>query len=138
MLPDSTACDAISSDDVCTVTCRPPAVGYPNVNPFNVTVNADEDGIAAPAVVMTTEVAVVALHVTFKPATLLPPAATMGVTDGAKKPEGYISVTVLLAESARCHRERAREGSDTCDADSFMCCHKRQGIEMLGCRVSFG
>ena len=94
MLPDSTACDAISSDDVCTVTCRPPAVGYPNVNPFNVTVNADEDGIAAPAVVMTTEVAVVALHVAFKPATLLPPAATMGVTDGAKKPEGYVSVMV--------------------------------------------
>ena len=94
MLPDSTACDAISSDDVCTVTCRPPAVGYPNVNPFNVTVNADEDGIAAPAVVMTTEVAVVALHVAFKPATLLPPAATTGVTDGAKKPEGYVSVMV--------------------------------------------
>ena len=93
MLPDSTACDAISSDDVCTVTYRPPAVGYPNVNPFNVTVNADEDGIAAPAVVMTTEVAVVALHVAFKPATLLP-AATMGVTDGAKKPEGYVSVRV--------------------------------------------
>ena len=93
MLPDSTACDAVSSDDVSTVTCAP-AVGYPNVNPFNVTVNADEDGIAAPAVVMTTEVAVVALHVAFKPATLLLPAATIGVTDGAKKPEGYVSVMV--------------------------------------------
>ena len=74
MLPDSTACDAISSDDVCTVTCGPPAVVYPNFNPLSVTVNADKDGIAAPAVVMTTEVAVVAPHVAVKPATLLPPA----------------------------------------------------------------
>ncbi len=48
----------------------------------------NDDGIAAPAVVMTTEVAVVSPHVAVKPATLLPPAATTGVTDGMKKPEG--------------------------------------------------
>ncbi len=88
MLPASTAADASVSDDVCTVTCGPPAVMYPNFNPLNVTVNADKDGIAAPAVVMTTEVAVVALHVAVKPATLLFPAATMGVTDGMKKYSG--------------------------------------------------
>ena len=43
---------------------------------------------------MTTEVAVVALHVAVKPETLLPPAATAGATDGMKKPEGYVSVMV--------------------------------------------
>ena len=116
MLPDSTACDAISSDDVCTVTCRPPAVGYPNVNPFNVTVNADEDGIAAPAVVMTTEVAVVALHVAFKPATLLPPAATMGMTDGAKNPEGYVSVTVPPAATGFAALNPSVTGTDVLPA----------------------
>jgi hypothetical protein len=54
----------------------------------------DAYGIAAPAVVMTTEVAVVAPHVAVKPAMLLPPAATTGATDGMKKPEGYVSVMV--------------------------------------------
>ena len=53
-----------------------------------------DGGIAAPAVVMTTEVAVVAPQVAVKPATLLPPADTTGVTDGAKKPEGYVIVMV--------------------------------------------
>jgi hypothetical protein len=94
ILPDSTASDAISSDDVCTAMRGPPAVMYPNVNPLSVTVNADNDGIAAPAVVMMTEVVVVAPHVAVKPATLLPPAATVGVTEGMKKPEGYVKVMV--------------------------------------------
>ena len=49
-------------------------------------------GMTAPAVVMTTEVALVVLHVPVSPATLLLPAATVGVMDGAKKPEGYVSV----------------------------------------------
>ena len=61
------------------------------VKPVIVTTNADA-GMAAPAVVMTTAVAVVALHVPVSPATLLPPAATVGVMDGAKKPEGNLSV----------------------------------------------
>ena len=55
--------------------------------------NADA-GMAAPAVVMTTEVPVVALHLPVSPATLLLPAAAVGVMDGAKKPEGYVSVMV--------------------------------------------
>ena len=92
MLPDATAADAIRSDDVCTVMSVSPDVGYPNRSPLNVKTNADADGIAAPAVVMTTDVAVVALHVPVSPATLLLPAATVGVTDGAKKPDGYVSV----------------------------------------------
>ena len=51
-------------------------------------------GMTAPAVVMTTEVALVVLHVPVSPATLLLPAATVGVIYGAKKPEGYVSVMV--------------------------------------------
>ena len=49
-------------------------------------------GMTAPAVVMTTEVALVVLHVPVSPATLLLPAATVGVTDARKKPDGYVSV----------------------------------------------
>ena len=70
-----------------------PSVNAPMVKPDNVITNAD-GGMAAPAVVMTTDVAVVALHVPVSPATLLLPAATVGVTSGAKKPEGYVSVMV--------------------------------------------
>jgi hypothetical protein len=50
--------------------------------------------MTAPAVVMTTDESVVALHVPVSPATLLLPAATLGVMDAAKKPEGYVSVMV--------------------------------------------
>ena len=64
---------------------RSPTVKPPIVKPFIVTMNAD-CGIAAPAVVMTNEVAVVAPQVAVKPATLLAP--TKGVTDGAKKEAG--------------------------------------------------
>jgi hypothetical protein len=61
--------------------------------PVIVTTNAD-GGMTAPAVVMTTDESVVALHVPVSPATLLLPAATLGVMDAAKKPEGYVSVMV--------------------------------------------
>ncbi len=76
------------SDDVCMVTSEPPVVGYPNVNPRRVKVKADDGGIAAPAVVMTMDVFVVAPHVAVKPATLLAPAATTAVTEGVKKESG--------------------------------------------------
>ena len=88
MLQESTAADATGSDGVCTVTSAPPAVGCPNVNPRRVRVKADADGIAAPAVVMTTDVLVVAPHDAVKPETLLAPAATTGVTEGVKKEAG--------------------------------------------------
>ena len=68
-----------------------PAVNPPMVKPVIVMTIADA-GMTAPAVVMTTEVALVVLHVPVSPATLLLPAATVGVMDGAKKPEGYVSV----------------------------------------------
>ncbi len=87
------AADGSTSVDVCTVTPRLPSVNPPMVNPVNVTANA-EGGMTPPAVVMTTDVVVVALHVPVSPATLLLPAATVGVMDGAKKPEGYDSVMV--------------------------------------------
>ena len=87
MLPDATAAD-FRSDDVCTVMSVSPDVGYPNRSPLNVKTNADADGIAAPAVVITTDVAVVALQVAFKPETLLAPAATTGMTDGTKNKSG--------------------------------------------------
>ena len=61
--------------------------------PDIVTTKADA-GIAAPAVVMITEVAVVAPQVAVRPATLLPPTETTGVTDGMKKESGYVSVMV--------------------------------------------
>ena len=94
MLPDSTAVDSIRSDDVCTVTCGPPGVTRPIVNPLKVTENNIDDRTAAPAVVMTTDVPPVAPHVPVSPATLLLPAAAVGVMDGAKKPKGYVSVMV--------------------------------------------
>ena len=70
-----------------------PAVNPPMVKPVIVMTSADA-GMTAPAVVMTTEVALVVLHVPVSPATLLLPAAMVGVMDGAKKPEGYVSVSV--------------------------------------------
>ncbi len=48
----------------------------------------DAGRITAPAVVMTMYVFVVAPHVAVKPATLLAPAATTGVTEGTKKEAG--------------------------------------------------
>ena len=82
------------------MTSTPPAVKPPMVNPVTVMMTFADGGIAAPAVVMTTEVAVVAPQVAVKPATLLPPTGTTGVTDGAKKPEGYVSVMVPPAGTA--------------------------------------
>ena len=64
-----------------------PAVAAPIMTPEIVIVNANAP-IVAPDVVITTDVAVVAPHVAVSPATLLAPDATVGVTDGAKKPEG--------------------------------------------------
>jgi hypothetical protein len=90
--PDSTPTEAVESDDVCTVTNPDGIPALPIVNPDIVTTNADV--IAAPAVVITTEVFVVALHVAVSPGTLLLPAAMVGVTFGAKKPKGYVSVMV--------------------------------------------
>ena len=87
MIPDATAKLAKRSEDVRTLTPVAPAVTAPNVIPLMLTVN-DVVPIVAPDVVITNDVAVVAPHVAISPATLLAPDATVGVTDGAKKPEG--------------------------------------------------
>ena len=87
MPPDSKAADAVVSNEVATLTPTPPAVAAPMVKPLNVTVNADAP-MLAPDVVMTTAVEVVAPHVAVRPATLLAPTVKVGVTDGAKKPDG--------------------------------------------------
>ena len=58
------------------------------VKPDIVTVNAAAAGMLAPAVVITTDVAVVALHVPVRLAMLLLPAETAGVTADAKKSLG--------------------------------------------------
>jgi hypothetical protein len=91
--PDATAVDATVSDDVCTTTPTAPGVAAPIMSPLIVKVNADAP-IVAPDVVITTDVAEVAPQVAVSPATLLAPGATVGVTDDAKKPEGYVSVMV--------------------------------------------
>jgi hypothetical protein len=78
---------SMASEDVFKLTPTAPTVADPIVSPLSVNVNA-EAPIVAPDVVMTTDVTVVAPHVAISPATLLAPAATAGVTDGAKKPEG--------------------------------------------------
>jgi hypothetical protein len=93
MLPVDTAADAAMSDDVWTLTPTEPTVATPIVNPFNVTENADVPTVA-PEIVITTDVEVVTPHTNLKPDTLLPSAETIGVTDEAKKDEGYVSVIV--------------------------------------------
>jgi hypothetical protein len=64
-----------------------PAVTLPIVKPDIVTVNG-KAGIAAPNVETTMNGAVVLLDVPVRPGTLLLPASILGVTDGAKNPEG--------------------------------------------------
>ena len=76
---------AVPSPDA---VARKTSFGNPNVNPLKVKAKADADVIAAPAVVMTMDVFVVEPYVAVKPATLLAPAATTGVTEGKKKEAG--------------------------------------------------
>ena len=57
----------------------------PIVSPLIVIVNADDEPMKAPEIVMTTAVMEVALHKAVRPVTLLAPAATVGVTGEAKK-----------------------------------------------------
>ena len=85
MAPEATAADTLVSADVATVTSTEPAVTAPSVKPPTVITTA-EAGISAAAVVMTTDVAVVVLHVPVSAATLL--YIGEGATPGAKKAGG--------------------------------------------------
>ena len=80
------ATDGRTSEEVCTVA-SPPTVTDPMTNPDIVTINALVF-IAAPAVVMTIEEAVVGAQMPVKAARLLFPEVTLGVINGAKKPTG--------------------------------------------------
>ncbi len=93
MNPDETPSEPNTSDDVRTNT-MPGCLEMLLLEKPDIVTTKAAAGITAPAVVMTTDVAVVAPHVPVSPATLLLPAATVGVMDGAKKPEGYVSVMV--------------------------------------------
>ena len=57
----------------------------PMIKPLTVMVNTDDGLMEAPEIVQTTAVVDVALHTAARPETLLAPAATVGVTDAAKK-----------------------------------------------------
>ncbi len=77
------------SVDVCTL--KPSgalAPLFPIVNPLIVIVKLDDALIDEPDVVIITEVLEVKLHAATRLEILLAPAATVGVTDGAKKLEG--------------------------------------------------
>ena len=82
---DATNEGVYASDDVCMLTPIEPGVAAPIVKPLIVTVNIVVFPMAAPDIVSTTAVLLVMPHVTFMPVTLLAPAATTGVTNGAKK-----------------------------------------------------
>ncbi len=87
--PEVIPVEGAASDDVCTM--MPPATLaplLPMVNPLIVIVNDDSELIEALDIVMTTAVIEVALHAAARPETLLPPAATVGIINGAKKFEG--------------------------------------------------
>jgi hypothetical protein len=60
----------------------------PIVIPLIVILNAVDGLMNAPEIVRTTAVLDVALHAAERSETLLAPAATVGVTDGAMKSEG--------------------------------------------------
>ena len=88
MPPEKTSRDGSTSADVSILTETAPVVTEPMVKPAMVTVNAAE-GMVTPDVVMTTDVGLVELQEPVRPATLLLPATTLGVTDGTKNAEGY-------------------------------------------------
>ena len=94
MLPDDKAFET-GHMFLCSLTSTEPLVGGPIVKPLIVMVTVADGAMATPDVVITSAVAEVAPHVAVKPATLLAPEATVGVTDEAKKLEGYTSVKML-------------------------------------------
>ena len=75
----------------------PPAVADPMVRPVTVTVTAVLAAIACVAVVMTIWVAVGATMVPVVPPLIVTPKVPAEVV---KKPDGYVSVMVLLVASA--------------------------------------
>lgn len=87
MLPEATGIDGRVSTELASVTPTAPGVAAPIVKPDSVTAT-DDAGTEAPAVVITTVVAVVGLHVPNNAATLLLPTDNVGMIDCKKKPDG--------------------------------------------------
>lgn len=93
--PEVAPIEGMESVEVSTVmpsATLPPV--NPMVNPLIVIVNADDGLMEAPEIVTTKAERDVAPHTAVRPKTLLAPTATVGVTDGAKKLEGYLRVMV--------------------------------------------
>ncbi len=84
MGPESTGKDGTVSTEVCAVMLTAPGVIAPIVSPRIVTENR-EGSIIVPDVFNTTDVAVVALQVINRPATLLEFIGTVGVMEDWKK-----------------------------------------------------
>ena len=85
--PESTGKEATVSREVCALIPTAPAVLAPMASPLIVTENT-EGAIVVPDVLITIEVAVVALQVMDTPTALLALNGTVGIIEGAKKPEG--------------------------------------------------
>jgi hypothetical protein len=75
------------------MTPTAPSVAGPSLKPMIVTVKAAAE-MVAPAIEMTTDVLVGEPQFPVSPNTLLLPADTVGVSDMAKNPEGYVMVNV--------------------------------------------
>jgi hypothetical protein len=86
--PEATATDSAASDDVWTNTPTAPEVIAPIVSPVIVSATADAAGIAAPDIVIVSEVAVVKLQVPASFAILLWPDEKVGFIPEAKNPDG--------------------------------------------------
>ena len=86
------------------VTAIEPDVDDPMVSPLSVNLTAALPVMNAPDVVITADVAVVMPLVAVRPGTLDP---TVGVSDDAKKPEGY-AIVMVVPEGMGMYAVRAR------------------------------
>ena len=106
-------------------------VAEPIVKPLMVTVNADV-GMAAPEIVMTTEVAEVSPHTAVNPGTLLAPELTVGTTPDAKKLAGNDNVNAL-PNVMRIEEEKTKvTGTDVLRETRFEVAIMKEENEIIG------
>ena len=99
MGPDVTGEDGDASDEVCTLTAIETGVDDTMVSPLSKTVTAALPVMNAPDVVIATDAEVVMPRIAVRPETL---NRRVGVTDDAKKPEGYAIVMVAPEGMGMC------------------------------------
>jgi hypothetical protein len=108
-VPELMPTEGLASVDVCTIM---PSVTLapllPMVNPLMVILNANDELMEVPEIVKTKAVLEVVLQTAERPVTLLAPAATVGMTEGAKKLEGYVRV-IVPPEGMAVYGVKARE-----------------------------